>query len=69
MPDPTPTTTPADLAPGWPLMIRRPWEFLGCSRSAWYRHEPKPKPVRFDGSRLYCRSDLERLVERLRPAR
>ena len=58
-----------------PLLLgqRAAWEFVGVSRSEWFRlkaADKLPAPVSLDGSRpMWRRADLERYVERLRSAR
>jgi predicted DNA-binding transcriptional regulator AlpA len=64
----TTTTTGAD-----PLLTAKPWLLAGISRSAWYRllaADQAPRPVALPGSRPRWRVvDIQRWVERLRPAR
>jgi predicted DNA-binding transcriptional regulator AlpA len=54
-----------------PKLIRRPWQYLGISRSAYYRlmaAGQAPLPVAIPGSRrCWRRADLDRLVDSLKP--
>lgn len=59
---------PAQLVKS-PLLIAQPWQFIGISRSAWFRLRAAgktPAPVRVPGSGLRWRaSDLSKFVEQL----
>jgi predicted DNA-binding transcriptional regulator AlpA len=74
------TTPPANGRPAQgpgPLLLSQPaaQRYLGISRSAWYRLRAAgklPAPVSVPGAGtgpMWRRRDLEKFVERLRPAR
>jgi predicted DNA-binding transcriptional regulator AlpA len=66
---------PATTAEPVPLLLdqERAWQFLGVSRSRWYRLRSMgelPRPVRVPGGGVFWRrADLERYVARMRPER